>query len=135
MNYRRGFNRLFVVFAVCWYVAAGFALVPKWYRALNARRYAEHIITSSPNPDGTYTAFEDEISTGSEGQTKPTTAGFKVSPMRFLAWDGAERKARALRPIKETISYGALPIGVYLLALALAWIVRGFRPKLSGAPI
>ena len=37
-NAKRNLNRLFVVCAVCWYVAGGFVLWPKWTAALNAEK-------------------------------------------------------------------------------------------------
>lgn len=135
MNYRRGLNRLFVISTICWYVAAGFMLGPKWYSAWNAHRYAEHIRTNSRNADGTYTLFTDEIATGPERQPKPSDATFTMTPMRFLAWDTAERQSKTLRPIKQTVLYGVLPIGVYFMALAIGWIVRGFGAKSPGTQI
>ena len=107
-------------------MAGGFVLAPKWCRALNAHRYAEHIRRNSRNQDGTYSAFEDEITTGTEAQSRPSDPRLTISPMRFLAWDSAEREAKALRPIRETVFWTTLPLVVYVMALALGWIARGF---------
>jgi len=128
MNYRRGLDRLFVVFAICWYIGTGLLLWPKWDRALNAQRYAEHIRTNSANADGTHTVFEDEIA----DVAKPTESTWKITPMRFLAWSSAEQQAKVLRPIKETVFCVALPLGAYLMALAVGWIAGGFKPSTRG---
>src|SRR5450432_3533452 len=47
LNFRRGFNRLFLVFAICWYLVAAAFLREAWNNYLKERReYAK--VTSSP---------------------------------------------------------------------------------------
>jgi len=49
--------------------------------------------------------------------------------MRFLAWQEELDRARAQRPIKETIFFIAMPGAIYALAWAMLWIARGFKSQ------
>jgi hypothetical protein len=87
-NITRGLNRLFVVFTVCWYLAAIPILWPKWSGSLWAQWQAHRIKSNSPNADGTGTLFPDEIEGIAKGDVRPAPPKdlLTISPMRFLAW-------------------------------------------------
>jgi hypothetical protein len=135
-NIRRGANRLFVVFSVCWYLAAVQVLWPKWSAAITAQREARRIETGAPNADGTHTGFLDEIDESSSAQPKPSNHAapsaqadprLRISPQRFLAWQEALDIAREKRPIGLTVIFLFVPAGLYALAAVLMWVGRGFR--------
>ena len=84
-NAKRGLNRLFVVLALCWYVAAGWLVWPNWATAIKAEREAQRILDpEARNATGHLKIFLDEIDTppGAPIVVPVTTAdGQKVSPM------------------------------------------------------
>jgi hypothetical protein len=142
-NIMRGMNRLFVVFSVCWYLAAIPILWPKWSGSLWSQWQAHRIITNAQNADGTFTAYWDEIEESDRGDpidqstgayrvtSRPdlTKSSLKISPVRFLAWQKELDRARAHRPIKLTIFYSTVPPAIYALAWALLWVGRGFKSQ------
>lgn len=124
---RRGFNRIFIVSAACWYLASIPVLWPLWLGAMQAQRIAQ-LILADPVADKirTYTFFPDEI------DTSPTTAAGPVfpgpSPMRLDAWQKAMDAAREQRPLALSAFFLVFPGAVYGLWAALLWIRRGVRP-------
>jgi hypothetical protein len=99
-NVKRGFNRLFVVFAVCWYIGSVVFLWPQWAAAIKAERAAA--VAHLP-------------------------AGYKLDPDSFMDQQKAIEAARALRPVKATILCSVTPPSLYGFILAIFWVVRGFR--------
>ena len=61
MNYRLGLTWAFCIAAICWYLAGGFVLYPKWDQANRARQEANRILTGEREKDGTMVAFADEV--------------------------------------------------------------------------
>ena len=49
--------------------------------------------------------------------------------MRFEAWRDADNKADNLRPIAATVGFVLTPMAVYAMAIALWWVIRGFRSQ------
>jgi len=169
LNYRRGFLRVFILIAICWYLGAGIVLWPRWSQAIHARREANRVLIGEAEEDGTLTAFVDEFQPASQesdpfakyggaialapasakdvrakapsspkardsftgaslGDSLPEIKK-KLSPMRFEAWRDADNKADNLRPIAATVGFVLTPMAVYAMAIALWWVIRGFRSQ------
>jgi hypothetical protein len=92
--------RLFVVFAVCWYIGSAVFLWPQWTAAIKAERAVA--VADLP-------------------------AGYKLDPDSFMEQQKAIEAARASRPMKASIVCSLLPPSLYGFVSAVFWVVRGFR--------
>src|SRR5258708_36316433 len=112
LNLKRGFNRLFLVFAVGWYLAAIVLLCDEW-RAYQTQRH-EYISLSQafgrPAP-GAEGYFFDENGNRLRIRRKP------------IAPDG---------PISTTALALVVPAAIYLSGLTVVWIGKGFGHNRSG---
>jgi hypothetical protein len=126
-NIARGLNRLFVVFAIGWYILGGLVAWPRWTNTIRHRREAQHIFagTPNPNPDGTITVYPDEIDGYQPAQQKING----LSPRRYRAWQAALREADDERALPLTIFFLAVPVVVYAFGVSLYWAARGFRQE------
>ena len=115
-NVKRGLNRLFVVSAVCWYIAAGFVLWPKWAAA-----------SRSPAQDAAATSEVSNTPTPPPGFTLDSPTPGKRHQPDELDQLLAEVKRTPSRPVGITLAFLFAPPAVYALALALLWIARGFH--------
>ena len=99
-NVKRGLNRLFVVFAACWYIGSAVVLWSQWAIAIKAERAATTI---------------------------HLPAGYRLDPDSFMEQQRAIETARALRPVAATVFYSLTPPSLYGFASAIFWVLRGFR--------
>jgi len=123
-NVKRGLNRLFVVSAVCWYIAASFVLWPKWVAALRTS-HPPVLRSAGVAPPGTV----GEWTVIDRGAPEPPGAApnkveWSISPEQYLA--DLERQNNQ-RPIVLTLALVLAPPAIYTLAALLVWVARGFR--------
>ena len=141
---RRGFNRVFVVLGVAWYIIAGVLLVPAWSIALRSERTAAAEVAALTNGPGVSSASHanDAINQPQEtSKSDPPTS--EAEPWRKPLpreleeeWDCAAaryqaqqrlQEAQQLRPVELTVELLAAPFLAAILFMVLAWVARGFR--------
>jgi hypothetical protein len=142
-NVKRGLNRAFALFTVCWYIIAGLVLCPRWLIAIRAQDAAEQSID--------YDALAKKFGAIDDWQDVPSwqiadVPGWSgpvpgippiklpadlspdpVKPLPSVDNFMAQQRARELRPIGLTVAFSLLPPVIYGFAYALLWVVRGFR--------
>src|SRR5580700_7094987 len=113
MNYRRGFQRVYVVVSIVWFLATIPILWMKWTKSIDAVTRAEGNLAS--------VALQ-------ESKLPPPPPGYKLdlSPDRFVAEESI-KDAKAQRPIALTLAIFLAPAFLYAAGVALFWVVRGFR--------
>jgi hypothetical protein len=97
-NIKRGLNRLFLAFALCWYIGSLAVLWNPWSAAVKAER-AVVTYVAPKNPDIFDQVYYEDLTT----------------------------KARESRPVGITVTLLLVPPAVYGFAVVLWWIARGFR--------
>lgn len=127
LNFKRGLNRLFIVFMVGWYAIASFLLWPPWRNALGVPLSALQRSVPKPPPgykldpfrtdDGKYVCYESN-----EPASKPSGRCYPAPSDSFVP-DDPPRK-----PIKETVFFALFPVLLYGVGLIAAWVFNGFRP-------
>jgi hypothetical protein len=155
-NVKKGLNRLFLVFTVCWYVATGLFVWARWAGAIKAERAISRDLEQKKllTAESAYATFIKGYEDGAAVEVyimkklhdelgrKPSKreilnslsaapgfhAHFRIEGIDTKAEAEALAAARGLRPPTWlTITMLLVPAGAYALRMAVAWIVRGFQ--------
>jgi hypothetical protein len=106
MNFRRGFNRLFLVIGALYYLIGGWSIYSGWTERIASRAAALADMCpgghSKPPEPSTYFQVYDE-----------NTCNLLTTPVK---WDWT-----------DTLIYALLPVLLYGAWRILAWIGRGFK--------
>jgi hypothetical protein len=137
MNYRRGFQRLYVVLAVVWIAGAPFSvLYGRWEPWLIFQRtelYASEVrIANVDHSSPTGWSFANESprqNSSSVIPAPPLPLGVKLARLRVVDWPATERMRAHQRWIWAG-SLLALPplFGYLILFFVIPWVYRGFKP-------
>jgi hypothetical protein len=122
VNIVRGLNRLFVVFAVVWYIFGGSVAGTRWANTIRYRREAQDISAK------TITVPLDELERlpiAKQGDID-ISAGFLPRAGRTDE-QALLRQAEDEQALPITLFVLAVPVAVYGLGISLRWAVRGFQ--------
>jgi hypothetical protein len=120
-NVKRGLNRLFVVSAICWYIAAGFILWPKWNRVIDYAALAKQ--------EGLAVSANPQVAPTGGDELDKLVAEIKAAsaPPQSRGWKLLDGPTPPLRPVALTLKFLFAPPALYGLAVALLWALRGFQ--------
>ena len=114
-NVKRGLNRLFVVSAACWYIVAGFILWPKWAAAV--RVPTSSYVPNAPPQSRGWKLLDEPNGSSHVKRREPDELDQLI----------AEIKRTPPRPVEITSAFLFAPPAIYVLAIALVWVARGFQ--------
>ena len=155
MNIKRGLNRLFVVFAACWYVMAMLILWPQWKATVgvpiasimretplkgsevapndSARQNAQlpqqdWFKANAPTRPGQLQVVWSQSLDG-KYWCKPKTGLCYPDSAWFHGPDSFVPDDPPPRPIANTAFFGSAPPAVFGFALVAVWVLRGFQAE------
>jgi hypothetical protein len=121
MNLRRGFHRLFVVFAVSWYLLGALFLYNAW---------SDHYSTQKANLDRCLAAVRDV----NGKPLPPLPKGYEDYKLVDQLTESSCREHWIVAPVDERVETAFVllfPMVLYGMAKILVWIGRGFRQEPS----
>lgn len=129
VNFKRGLNRLFIVFMFGWYATAFFMLWPLWRNALGVPLSALQRSIPEPPPgykmepfrtdDRKYLCYKSNVPASKPWERYRCYP----APSDSFVPDDPPRK-----PITETVFFVLFPVLLYGVGLMAAWVFNGFRP-------